>query len=56
MGKNMFSQFKADESGATAVEYALVALIITVGMISNMESIAGSLSGIFNDASNQLLN
>ena len=45
----MIQRFLKDERGATAIEYALLATIITVGIIAAMTSMGTSLTGIFND-------
>jgi pilus assembly protein Flp/PilA len=39
--------FLADERGATAIEYALIAAIISVAVIASSKSIGTSLSGTF---------
>ncbi|HEY4126007.1 MAG TPA: Flp family type IVb pilin [Rhizomicrobium sp.] len=39
--------FAANESGATAIEYALLAAMITVGTIAAITSIGTTLSGTF---------
>lgn len=32
--KNLFSRFMKDESGATAIEYGLIAALLSVGIIT----------------------
>ena len=44
---NVFSRFVADESGATAIEYGLIAALIAVGIIAAATALGSSLSGIF---------
>ena len=41
----------ADEAGATAIEYGLIAALVAVGAIAAMTSFGGSLSGMFNTVS-----
>ena len=40
--------FVADESGATAIEYGLIAALIAVGIIVAATTLGGNLSGLFN--------
>ena len=43
-----FSRFMNDESGATAIEYALIAAVVGVGIIAALGTLAGSISSTFN--------
>lgn len=43
-----FSRFMNDESGATAIEYALIAAVVGVGIIAALGTLAGSISTTFN--------
>lgn len=56
--KNFVSRFASDESGATAIEYGLIAAIVSVGIITalgllrdELESIFGTITGALKDAS-----
>jgi pilus assembly protein Flp/PilA len=49
----MFRFFK-DESGVTAIEYGLIAAIVTVGVIAAMVSIGSTLNGTFNSVASAL--
>jgi pilus assembly protein Flp/PilA len=40
--------FMADESGATAIEYGLIAALISVGIITGATAIGGKVSTNFN--------
>ncbi len=51
---NTVARFIADESGATAIEYGLIAALIAVGIIAAASLLGGSLSGLFNKISNKL--
>lgn len=44
---NLLSRFAKDESGATAIEYGLIAAIVGVGIIVALTTLQESLSGIF---------
>ncbi|HAH11650.1 MAG TPA: Flp family type IVb pilin [Alphaproteobacteria bacterium] len=43
-------RFVADESGATAIEYSMVLLLVVIGIIAIVDQIGGSLLGMFNAA------
>lgn len=43
-----------DESGATAIEYGLIAALIAVAAIAAFQLIGTNLSGIFNSVATQL--
>lgn len=44
-------RFAADQSGATAIEYGLIAALVAVGAIMAMTAFGSSLSGMFNTVS-----
>jgi pilus assembly protein Flp/PilA len=48
------SDFLGDEDGATAIEYALIAGIISICMAAALTQISGSLQGTFNNVGTQL--
>lgn len=43
-----------DESGATAIEYGLIAALISVAIIAALNAVSGSLTGTFNNISGKL--
>jgi pilus assembly protein Flp/PilA len=45
--KNLFSRFLKDESGATAIEYGLIAAGISVVIIAAVKALGGTLNGVF---------
>ena len=47
-------EFVRDESGATAIEYGLIAALVSVAAITAMSALGTSLTGIFNEVSTQL--
>jgi pilus assembly protein Flp/PilA len=49
-----FRTFAADESGATAIEYGLIAALIAVALIAALTALGGSLQTIFNAISTAL--
>jgi pilus assembly protein Flp/PilA len=50
------ARFMNDESGATAIEYGLIAALIAVGIIAAATTLGGSLSSLFGRISNRLNN
>jgi pilus assembly protein Flp/PilA len=54
--KNLFARFAKDESGATAIEYGLIAGLIAVAIIGALTTLEGSLTGIFGDIATALDN
>ena len=52
--KNLVSRFVKDESGATAIEYGLIAAGIAIAIITAVNGVGSSLSGTFTSISNSL--
>ncbi|MDY6923211.1 MAG: Flp family type IVb pilin [Pseudomonadota bacterium] len=52
--KNFVNNFIADESGATAIEYGLIAALIAVVIIAAVTALGTSLSGAFGRIAGQL--
>ena len=53
---NLLSRFAKDESGATAIEYGLIAAIVGVGIIGALEALQGGLDTIFRGVGSKLAN
>ncbi|MDE2112792.1 MAG: Flp family type IVb pilin [Alphaproteobacteria bacterium] len=51
---NLFSRFVRDESGATAIEYGLIAALIAVVIIGTLQAVGTHLSATFSSVSNSL--
>jgi pilus assembly protein Flp/PilA len=51
---SFFARFGRDESGATAIEYALIAATIAIGIIATLYAIQAQLNSIFVTAANDL--
>lgn len=47
-------RFAADQSGATAIEYGLIAALIAVALISAFSLLGDKITGAFNLVSDQL--
>jgi len=45
--KNLFSRFANDESGATAIEYGLIAALVAVAIIGALELLGPELDSTF---------
>jgi pilus assembly protein Flp/PilA len=45
--KNLFSRFVKDESGATAIEYGLIAALISVAIISAATTLGTNINATF---------
>jgi pilus assembly protein Flp/PilA len=52
--KNLVSRFVKDESGATAIEYGLIAAGISIAIISVVNGLGTTLSTKFGDISSSL--
>jgi len=45
--KSLVSRFLKDESGATAIEYGLLAALIALAIITTVTTLGGTLDGVF---------
>jgi pilus assembly protein Flp/PilA len=52
--KNLLDRFLDDESGVTAIEYGLIAALISVVIITAAAAVGTSLAGVFNGISKSL--
>jgi len=52
--KTLFNRFVRDESGATAIEYGLIAAGISVAIIAVVNSLGSQLKSTFTTVSSQL--
>ncbi|RWX76664.1 Flp family type IVb pilin [Neorhizobium lilium] len=50
----IFARFIKDESGATAIEYGLIAALISVALIAGATTLGNSLSSTFNNISTKM--
>jgi pilus assembly protein Flp/PilA len=46
---SFFSRFMNDQSGATAIEYGLIAALIATAVIGAVTTVGTNLTGTFND-------
>jgi len=52
--KTLFARFAKDESGATAIEYGLIASLIAVAAITAMTTVGSKLTSTFSNVSAKL--
>ena len=52
--RNFINRFAKDESGATAIEYGLIAALISVVIIGALVAIGPKVSGMFNKVNTEL--
>ena len=50
----IFARFLKDESGATAIEYGLIAALISVALIAGAGALGGALNNTFTNLSTEL--
>ncbi len=48
------SRFIQDESGATAIEYGLIAALLAVAIIASLNLVSGELKGVFGRVETEL--
>ena len=53
---NFMKRFLKDESGATAIEYGLIAALIAVVLVGALKAVGDSLDGAFNKISSEVSN
>ena len=51
---NLFARFAQDESGATAIEYGLIAALISVGIIVAVTALGNNLNTTFETINTRL--
>lgn len=52
--KTLFAKFTKDESGATAIEYGLIASLIALAIVVAAGNVGDSLSGMFEEINTEL--
>jgi len=52
--KTIFARLLKDESGATAIEYGLIAALISVALITGATTLGGQLDTLFQDLGGRL--
>lgn len=54
--KTLFTRLMKDESGATAIEYGLIAALISVALIAGATTLGNTLNSQFVELSNKMQN
>ena len=54
--KNLLIRLYREESGATAVEYAIIAALVGVASIFAISEFGGSVQALFDEASREIIN
>ncbi|HEV7322058.1 MAG TPA: Flp family type IVb pilin [Ensifer sp.] len=54
--KKIFARLMKDESGATAIEYGLIAALISVALIAGASTLGNALNSTFTDLGGALTN
>ena len=54
--QNLVTRFIEDESGATAIEYGLIAALISVALIAGASALGNGINNKFNQVSDELNN
>ncbi|MCJ8507752.1 Flp family type IVb pilin [Rhizobium lemnae] len=52
----IFARFVKEESGATAIEYGLIAALISVALIAGASTLGNNLNNTFQNISNKMSN
>lgn len=52
--KNLFARFVKDESGATAIEYGLIAAIVGVGLVVALTGLRDDIATTFTNVGTEL--
>jgi pilus assembly protein Flp/PilA len=52
--KNLYARFVKDQSGATAIEYGLIAAIVGVGLIAALTSLKGGIETTYGKVETEL--
>ncbi|WP_407520052.1 Flp family type IVb pilin [Methylobacterium oryzisoli] len=54
--KTLMKRFVSDESGATAIEYGLLATLIAVALIAAATTVGGNIGNMFNKVAGEIGN
>lgn len=54
--KSLVQSFASDESGATAIEYGLIASLIAVAIIVGAKALGSQINNTFNSVANTMAN
>ncbi|WP_192251307.1 Flp family type IVb pilin [Mesorhizobium silamurunense] len=54
--KNLLQQFLQDETGATAIEYGLIAAVLSLAIVGGVGKAADAIQWLFSDNNSRLAN
>jgi pilus assembly protein Flp/PilA len=54
MVARLLRSFRDDDEGATAIEYALIAGVVSIAIVAGLTNIGGALNSSLSDAGNKL--
>ncbi|TGP24769.1 MULTISPECIES: Flp family type IVb pilin [unclassified Mesorhizobium] len=54
--KNLLQQFLKDETGATAIEYGLIAAVLSLAIVGGVGKAADAIQWLFSDNNSKLAN
>jgi len=54
--KNLLQQFIEDETGATAVEYGLIVVVLSLVIVGGVSQASSALQWLFSDNNSRLVN
>ncbi|MDX8435312.1 Flp family type IVb pilin [Mesorhizobium sp. M4B.F.Ca.ET.215.01.1.1] len=54
--KKLLQQFVHDERGATAIEYGLIAAVLSLAIVGGVGRAANAIQWLFSDTNSQLVN
>jgi pilus assembly protein Flp/PilA len=52
--RKLIAKFLADQSGATAIEYSIIAIGVSIVIVASVNSMGTALSGVFTKVSTSL--
>ncbi|MDX1488266.1 MAG: Flp family type IVb pilin [Acidiferrobacterales bacterium] len=52
--RRTFGQFLRSQDGVTAIDYAFIAALVSIGIITALSAMSGSITGLFNGISSTL--
>ncbi len=52
--KSLLSKYLENESGATAIEYGLIAALIGIAIVAGAAALGGSINGLFGDVDGEI--
>jgi len=52
--KTAIHGYLSDENGATAIEYALIAALIAIGIVAGASALGGNITSLFSDVDGEI--